>query len=58
MTQAEERATIRRMIRTRIRERGTDYAMLVLKDQAFQDAEVQDIKEELAYEYGVEFDEE
>lgn len=58
MTQAEEHATIRRMIRTRIRERGTDYALRVLKDQAFQDAEVQDIKEELAYEYGVEFDEE
>jgi hypothetical protein len=58
MTQAEEHATIRRMIRTRISERGTGYAMLVLKDQAFQDSEVQDIKEELAYEYGVEFEDE
>ncbi|MHC4155815.1 MAG: hypothetical protein ACYST6_12955 [Planctomycetota bacterium] len=58
MNRRDEDNIIRGYIRSRIKERGTGYALRVMQDNDFLESELQDIKEILAYEKGIEFEDE
>lgn len=53
----EAEGIIRGYIKGRIKERGTTYALRVAGDPDFLDSEVQDVKEFLTYEQGIDFEE-
>lgn len=46
---------VREFVQRRISERGSDYALRLAGDPKFFDSEIEDIKEFLCYEHGIEF---